>query len=473
LLVNYEKDVIYTSISGYTGPDSFQFKVNDGGSPPTGGDSNVATVSITVQSPSPGVIYETHFDTGLPDGWTIVNGGSSTDTWRSDNPGNQTSPYWTGTFMIVDSDYAGHVNMEEQLITHSIDCTNWTDVKLKFKHDFVYAYTEVGDVDVRVNGGVWRKVAGYRRDDYSGLVELALSDFWVDGNPDVQIRWHYYNAYYDWYWGIDDVQIIASPLVPTVVVKKCNVSAGSKDNTDRISFSGTMNAGTGNILDAGAVEVTIDSNDMANPCILTFPVNETTFKKGKFRCSASNASFVFNTKTSKFSFTAKNMDLSGLGCPLTVQIEIGDYNSTAEIDETIVNGPKKPIPILLMMGVKDALRVDKCQVKHGKKPNSDRLLVRGGFAVEDVDVDMAAGDFVAELAGQTFTIPAGSFQEKGVRSTCSKVTLLEGGIAAAMFNFKTCSFTLTIKNTNITATGTVNFGIAFADYNQVEQVTLP
>ena len=40
--------VKYQPSGGYNGPDSFTYKVNDGGTPPDGGDSNTATVTITV-----------------------------------------------------------------------------------------------------------------------------------------------------------------------------------------------------------------------------------------------------------------------------------------------------------------------------------------------------------------------------------------------------------------------------------------
>jgi hypothetical protein len=211
-LVNHGKNVNYMSLTCYTGNVSFQFKANDGGSPPSGGDSNVATVSINIQPPPPSVIYETHFDTGLPAGWTIIHGGSgsSSDTWRSDNPCGRSSPYWTGVFMIVDSDCSGEVHMDEQLVTQSIDCTGLVGVKLRFKHDFYYYADEIGDVDIHVNGGGWQNIVSYQGADYAGLVELALSGFGADGDPNVQIRWHYYNANWDWYWGIDDVQIEAT-----------------------------------------------------------------------------------------------------------------------------------------------------------------------------------------------------------------------------------------------------------------------
>lgn len=214
-LVGNGNQVVYTPCIVYTGSDSFDFKVNDGGTPPEGGDSNIATITINVQPPVPTVVYETNFNGGLPAGWSIVDGGTSSDTWTHTNPGGWFSSYWTGTFMIVDSDYAGFVDMDEQLITHSIDCSNLVDVTLKFNHYF-YRYTdEVADVDIRVDGGAWQNVARYQGTDAYGQVQLDLSSI-ADGDPNVHIRWYYYNAYWDWFWGIDDVQLIATTFLQPI-----------------------------------------------------------------------------------------------------------------------------------------------------------------------------------------------------------------------------------------------------------------
>src|SRR5690606_25770736 len=48
--------VSYTANLGYTGADSFTFTANDGGVAPDGGDSNIATVSVTVGVPQ--LVYE-------------------------------------------------------------------------------------------------------------------------------------------------------------------------------------------------------------------------------------------------------------------------------------------------------------------------------------------------------------------------------------------------------------------------------
>ncbi len=213
-------EVIYTSNACYAGQDGFEFNANDGGDPPNGGDSNIATVTITVVGGSgdPEIIYETHFDTGLPASWTIIDGGDTEETWKAvDDSYGYSSPYWTGVFMIVDSALEA-CSMDEQLITHSIDCTGLSDVKLRFKHKFYYweyGYGEVGDVDINFGGNTWQNVARYEGASYSGLVEIDLSNYGADGASNLRIRWRYYNTEWEWYWGIDDVEIIASSSAST------------------------------------------------------------------------------------------------------------------------------------------------------------------------------------------------------------------------------------------------------------------
>jgi len=275
-----------------------------------------------------------------------------------------------------------------------------------------------------------------------------------------------------------------NPKNYSVSITKCTVTASSKESSDKISFSGTMNATADDF--TGTIKVTVDSNDIVNPCALTFPINGKTFKvkNGTYSYSGTEnklrKSFTYNVKTRKFAFSASNVDLSGLGCPVTIEIEIGDFNAADEIDEAVVNGPRVPIPILLMMGVKDVLRVDKCQVKqNNKKANSDQLSVKGAFAVEDTDANMTdrtSENLVVTLGTQKFTIPKNKLKAAKRMFSCSNVKVTDpNATAAATFNFNSCAFTLTIKNAEITAGAgdIVNFGVKFAGYNEVEQVTLP
>jgi len=108
--------------------------------------------------------------------------------------------------MIVDSDQAGEIDMDEELISPNIDCSAYTNVMIKFKHYFNQYEDEICDVDVRAGGGSWINVERYQGADASGQAELDISSIAV-GQIDVQIRWHYYNANYENFWGIDDVEI--------------------------------------------------------------------------------------------------------------------------------------------------------------------------------------------------------------------------------------------------------------------------
>ncbi len=151
-------------------------------------------------------LYQADFSRGLPDGWSIVDGYSDGQTWTSENLGDRSSSHWNGVFMIVDSDRAGEIDMDEELISPTIDCSAYPKVIIKFKHCFNQFEEEICDVDARAAGGAWTNVVRYQGTDASGQAELDVSSI-AAGRTDVQIRWHYYNANYADFWGIDDVEI--------------------------------------------------------------------------------------------------------------------------------------------------------------------------------------------------------------------------------------------------------------------------
>jgi hypothetical protein len=128
------------------------------------------------------------------------------------------------------------------------------------------------------------------------------------------------------------------------------------------------------------------------------------------------------------------------------------------------------------MGVKNSLRVDKSKFTRDRDTNNiTRIAVSGGFSVEDLnDANMADNDFAVGLAGQPFTIPAGSFKPGKNKFSCSKIVLSGNEIASAAFDFNKCTFTLTIKNTNFTADpGSTELDIDFASFNGSDEVSLP
>jgi hypothetical protein len=173
-----------------------------------------------------------------------VDGGSDGYTWYVDNAGDpggcsNTDPAApvAGDWLVADSDCAGSgVTLDEQLISGQIDLSAATTVSLEFDHWFRWysgGLDEKGDVDVRssLTGGVWVNVARWE-DASSGNPEHAVIDITAQaaGASDLQIRWHYYDASFEWSWAIDNVIVnytapggcempvcLASPTAPPPV----------------------------------------------------------------------------------------------------------------------------------------------------------------------------------------------------------------------------------------------------------------
>jgi hypothetical protein len=191
------------------------------------GAGSPETIEATAEIKTWFAILETDFTASLPAGWSVIDGYSDGKTWQiaqaSSYPDNQA--YVNGSFMVCNSDAAGAIDMDEQLITPSLNCTAFETVNLEFSHFFVNYEAEIADVDIRVNGGAWQNLAQYTGQKYSGPVQLDLTSL-AAGSSNVQVRWHYYNANWEWYWGIDDVKITGqTPVrqIPSDLNSDCRV----------------------------------------------------------------------------------------------------------------------------------------------------------------------------------------------------------------------------------------------------------
>jgi subtilisin-like proprotein convertase family protein len=167
--------------------------------------------------PSGGIVLDEDFDgTGIPAAWTIVDGGATADTWYTDSAidplgcsGVNPGPPIEGNWAAVDSDCAGTVNMDEALLTPSLDLSAAAGVTLAFDHYFNRSDAERAEVDVRssLTGGSWVNVASWTADTANpehALIDITMA---AAGAADVEIRWHYFDADFAWYWYVDNVVV--------------------------------------------------------------------------------------------------------------------------------------------------------------------------------------------------------------------------------------------------------------------------
>lgn len=253
-------------------------------------------------------------------------------------------------------------------------------------------------------------------------------------------------------------------------ITKCSVTARA-EKIGSIAFSGRLKAVEADFLNTENVCIEIAADTMLEPLDFKFPVDAATFKSGKFNSSlkgfdGSTVSCRYDAGTHAFAFSAKGLDLAGLACPFTVSITVGDYcTAQIELDEDIVNGPKKACAPQLIMGMVNTLAVDTLRFKTGKQVGMDRFSAKGMFTLGGMPAE--GGSLVISLGSQTFTVDSAAFTEKKERVwACSNVAAAEGnGIVSATLDADKCTYTLSIRNAAIEADGLTPFGLSVLGYS--------
>lgn len=160
------------------------------------------------------------FSGGIPPTWSVIDGGSgggAAASWTTANPGGRfvDTPF-SGAFAIVDSDIAGiNAVQDEQLITPVINATGCGQVILEFTNQFQWfnqGLNEIADVDVSTNGGTtWTNVLRLQgaHDGFPtpNTKSLNITSAIGANRSNVRIRFHYYNANFEWWWAIDNVKV--------------------------------------------------------------------------------------------------------------------------------------------------------------------------------------------------------------------------------------------------------------------------
>jgi subtilisin-like proprotein convertase family protein len=180
--------------------------------------------------PPSGTALDESFNTiTVPTGWTVVDGGSTTDTWYSDSladPQSCSNPLPLGPFstrwMTIDSDcLANNVDLDEALVSPAMDLSGAETVLLEFDHLLQYNADELVEVDVlsSLTGGTWVNVGSWSANTTNPQHEAIDITSQAAGAGDVQVRWHYYNARRDLSWQVDNAKVTYT--TPGCVMAQC------------------------------------------------------------------------------------------------------------------------------------------------------------------------------------------------------------------------------------------------------------
>jgi len=291
----------------------------------------------------------------------------------------------------------------------------------------------------------------------------------------------------DWLYEKKDAERLA-----TVTPTKCKVAAGKIQGLDSFDLSGSLSSSAIDLEDVTQIDVNIISlADETSIYYETLDINASTNVSGgvlaysyKIPSGEPGAitSLKIDTNKRTMAIKAKNIDLTGLACNVQIDLTLGYYILTSEVNEAIINGARKSIPTRLMRTYQDTLIVTKAKATGSSTALSDSFTVKGDIAIEVTDVNLVNENVVVtwsdanEISVQTFTIPAGSFiaDKTGYVFKCSKITPSEGqGLASAKIDLYKSLFTLSMKGIDLdTTSGDIKFGISFADFNQTDDVNL-
>ena len=266
---------------------------------------------------------------------------------------------------------------------------------------------------------------------------------WTDSDGNLWLFGGYaYNSSSEREDYVNDLWRFELPADTNMRIDKCSVKAGKTDSTDSITFSGFMDAGKAPFAAAlgGEVVISLWTDKVPDPDVDTtfrFPINADTFSNGTYKSpkadsadkSAPVLSFSYDSAKGTMNFSASNVDLTGLYCPITLTIQIDGYVVQELLEEDIVNGTK-PCPLRLVMGVLDSLDVSKFKAKNVSTPDSDSFEASGTFTVDGSFDFNTALPVDIMLGSDTFSLPGGVFSEKNGVYSCKKLDSGNGLVTA-------------------------------------------
>jgi hypothetical protein len=277
-----------------------------------------------------------------------------------------------------------------------------------------------------------------------------------------------------------------SSVTEGIAISKLMVNPGKdrENPSDNIIILGTLTGAPESFAGIDNLNLQIASGDVIfDDLNLSIPINTdpnakliekngVTNKLKYLNSSESIVIIILDLATGKFSLLGRKIDLTGLKDSISIDLSLDDFSVSADVDEEIINGSKKLVPLCFLLGDTDALRVT--QAKVGKK--ADALSLKGEIAVED-NIDLRTEEVTIAWGGQNFVIPPNSFQKKKEtveKYTLKKLTLDDETTVDSTFDLDKCTFKIKLKNTTIQdVAGTVTLEISFAGFSQTDDWIFP
>ncbi|WP_346539938.1 choice-of-anchor J domain-containing protein [Micromonospora sp. DPT] len=171
-------------------------------------NTNACTTAPGYRYGSDGV-YQTFDGTTVPAGWSVVDHLGTGQIWEFTDTGargNLTGG--TGNFAVIDSDnYGSSGRQDTSLVSPVVDLTGVAAPVVRFNQDYNWLGSDRADVDLSLDGGTtWTNVLRQAADVRGPRVtEVPIPQ--AAGQAQARVRFHYYDAQWEWWWQVDNVLI--------------------------------------------------------------------------------------------------------------------------------------------------------------------------------------------------------------------------------------------------------------------------
>lgn len=269
----------------------------------------------------------------IPAGWTVIDNAGNNQVWQFTDPGDRNNlTGGRGDFATVDSDAYGQGGLQDtELRTPVLDFSDRSEVRLAYNHYYrTYTSADKAKVDVSNDGGLtWTTVITHPLNTSEGVREDLDISALAANQAAVQVRFHYSNAIYQWYWQLDDVLVGLQSCVPTgeglVLGHVYDANTGEAVNEATVSNG------------AGKTAVTFDTPRNFN------------LDGGLYLMPISQGSYTLTATANRYGVATRPLTVTELAISaLDLHMPAGQLAVTSGVNLTLpVNGPTQAIQVIL------------------------------------------------------------------------------------------------------------------------------
>jgi len=156
--------------------------------------------------------------------WTNVDNMGNGKSWRfgtidDENP----NPNLTGNYVYLNSDDYGSSSEDAELVSPQLDCSMYNHVLLEFDHYYLTRYYPTRSLSYSIDGGnnwIQFELFDYELKTNPARYSRAVPE--VAGKSAVRFKWSF-NATYDIYWAVDNVQIRSTDGIEQPVAGRVSI----------------------------------------------------------------------------------------------------------------------------------------------------------------------------------------------------------------------------------------------------------